>query len=113
MRIKAAIFDLYYTLALEDSNNPFYEAVAIDLGFTLSEFMPPYLKCGKATMRGDLDGMMGRVFEACKSIGRTMEESTVRDVVAKRLELFYDSVSLYPDALSTISRLKAAGLKLG
>ncbi|AEI04456.1 HAD hydrolase, family IA, variant 1 (plasmid) [Afipia carboxidovorans OM5] len=112
MNPRAVLFDLYYTLVCEREDNPFYETVAGELGLALETFRPHYNACGRPTMRGELDGMVGRVTEACRLAGHLAAPEAIIDVVERNMELFYGSVFIYGDAPDTLRRLRAGGFRL-
>ncbi|WP_104668221.1 HAD family hydrolase [Ensifer adhaerens] len=110
---KAAIFfDLYHTLVEEQPDNPFYSRIIASLGLEASSFLPAYKSCGDATMRGVLDGMGGRIAEACRLSNQMRSREQIAASVASCLPIFHAAVIPYPDLAKSLDRIEAAGVPM-
>jgi putative hydrolase of the HAD superfamily len=107
-----ACFDLYSTLIHEDPHNPFYASVADGLRLDLAVWYPAYRKRGADTMSGRLATMSDRVYSSAEDAGYTLARDEVESVVDRAFPLFAKSITVDPQALDVLGRLRAAGLRL-
>jgi putative hydrolase of the HAD superfamily len=111
-RPAAVLFDLYDTLIHPRQDRSFFEAVPAALGVDRDRWLACYRSMGRAAMLGTVPDMTTRVWLACLDTGFPVEREAVSAVVSEHMACYYSSVSLDPQAITTLDRLRSAGLRL-
>lgn len=106
------LFDLYDTLVHASPGNAFYHRVPAALGIDRDRWHACYRALGRAAMLGEVPDMATRVGLACRHAGYPADSEVITAVVRDQLAHFYAGISLDPQALSTVDRLRAAGVRL-
>jgi putative hydrolase of the HAD superfamily len=108
----AVLFDLYDTLVLARGRSSFYHSVPTALGVDPERWLVAYRALGRAAMTGAVPDLTTRVRLACQHAGRACGPERVAAIVSEHLASFYAIVHIDPQALATLTTLRAAGLRL-
>jgi putative hydrolase of the HAD superfamily len=116
MKYKAVIFDLFGTL-IDNFSAEGYRRTLVEMASALSapsdDFAQLWFDLFEERMSGVLESPVGVIEHICRELGVCPDNTQIELATSIRLGMTTDMISVRPDAVRVLSKLKSEGYKTG